>query len=239
MISGQLFPGAQPVVSHGVTPLVAVFETAGSSDGLQVIVDAAKGKSPSLEQGQQERTTSPQPQAQAQQSQQQQQQQQQEQPLLAVQDDDIPSGLGEGFSILHGMFKTDMCAKAAHAEVNVDESVYVEKDFVARVHEVISCLGQKNFREELTWSSLDAQKTNDFLRGLRWRVLLGALPADHRTWAGEVRWQREEYSRLREIFSFTKIVPPQPPLLAENGTLKPAKLVNTRDLELFVNYHTT
>lgn len=146
--------------------------------------------------------------------------------------------LGEGFSVLHGIFKADICAKAAHAAAvgaTSYETAPAPKSFSTRVHEALSRLGVHGYCEELTWSSEETPETNEFLRGVRWRVLLGALPADHRTWADEIHWQREEYSRLREVFSFTQKTPPQPPLLTETGELKPAKLVNTHDLELFVN----
>lgn len=219
MMTEQLFPASQTNSSLGVSPVLAMFDTAGSPEGLHGIANASSRPPPEVEP---------------------QQQQQPPPEKASAPEEPIPPGMGEGFSVLHSVFKADMCAKVARASLDpalLGESAGAQKDFSERVHEALSCFKRKRkFCEELTWSSAETPKMNEFLRGVRWRVLLGAIPADYRTWEEEVRWQREEYSRLREIFSFTKNPPPQPPLLTETGALKPAKLVNTHDLELFVHY---
>ena len=206
MMTEQLFPTSQASSSLGVSPALTVFEMAGSPDGVYGITNPAVRPTPEVEQA-------PPP---------------AEKPAP---EEPIPQGLGEGFSVLHSVFKADMCAKVARANA---EPTPPQKDFPGRVHEALLRLKRGKFCEELTWSSAETPGTNEFLRGVRWRVLLGVIPADYGAWEEEVRWQREEYSRLREIFSFTKNPPPQPPLLTETGAFKPAKLVNVHDLELFV-----
>lgn len=206
MMTEQLFPTPQSSPSLGMSPLLAMYEIAGSPEGLHNIVNASIRPTADAEQPSAEKV------------------------MADVPEEEIPPGLGEGFSVLHSIFKADMCAKAKRVEL--EEGA---EEFPARVHEALLRLRVRKYAEELTWSSASTPSTNEFLRGVRWRVLLGAIPADYKTWAEEIRWQREEYSRLREVFSFTQVVPPQPPLLTETGALKSAKLVNTRDLELFVN----
>eukprot|EP00727_Mastigamoeba_balamuthi_P003714 m51a1_g1334 hypothetical protein (688) ;mRNA; f:300393-303199 len=91
----------------------------------------------------------------------------------------------ESFPLLHALYGSDADAKARRAAPAEPSPLRDELHLL--------CTSPERLRERVLMGEL---KTTN-LRSLRWRVLLGSLSVDWRSWAVDVQTQRDQYTRWR------------------------------------------